>query len=84
VHDELDRETPLQPLEMALNLGAPLLAVFGAGQAAPPPGELDHVRAVLTQFAREFELHELPGADAALAADERVWSLVDDFLDRDA
>jgi hypothetical protein len=42
------------------------------------------VRAVLTQFAREFELHELPGADAALAADERVWSLVDDFLDRDA
>jgi dienelactone hydrolase len=90
VHDRLDRETPLQPLELALNLGAPALIVLGADDPATPPDEVERARAVLTQFARDFELHALPGFGAGLAGrggvaeatSERVWALVEDFLAR--
>lgn len=46
---ELDQRRPMQPLEMALNLQAPFLAVLGADA---PPGHADEVRRVLDQFAK--------------------------------
>lgn len=63
VRDALSAIHPLQPLEMALNLSCPFLGLFAANDRGLPAGELEHVRAVLSQFARSFDIVSLPGAD---------------------
>ena len=79
VRDALSATHPLQPLEMALNLGCPFLGVFAEGDAALPAGELEHARAVLSQFARSFDIVSLPGADPGFH-DGEVADRVVDFL----
>lgn len=90
VYDELSADRPVQPLEMALNLSAPLLAIFGEADGSIP---LDHVRKmgeVLSQFAKPHEILTLPGAGHGFAdvqrdtydpdASERAWSATTTFL----
>ncbi len=60
VAEELSASRPVQPLELALNLSAPLLALFAEGGAVPP----EHVEAlsqVGSQFAKDFDIVVLPG-----------------------
>lgn len=57
----LSGERPMQPLEMLLNLGAPLLGVFGSEDPASPPEAIAALEAKLEQFARAYELELLPG-----------------------
>lgn len=77
---ELSAARPVQPLEMALNLGCPVLAVFDEGDAAAPPEHAAAAERVLSQFAREFDIVVRPpsaegpsraAADAALADELR-------------
>lgn len=56
VYAELSREQPIQPLEMALNLSAPLLAVFSSSPSAVEDAHVDQLRQVGSQFAKDFDI----------------------------
>ena len=62
VYPQLSREKPSQPLEMVLNLGCPLLGLFGDEDASIPVADVELMRAALTQAAKTFELHVYEGA----------------------
>lgn len=78
----LSAAKPSQPLELALNLACPLLALVGADDPATPPGEVELARRVLSQFAKHFDIVAYPAAgppildvrrsDAAADAWERI------------
>ena len=92
VYGELSASKPVQPLEMALNLSAPLLAVFGGRDDWAPPEHARRLRDTLGSFAKPFEELTVPGAghgflDPRRPVHEeeeagRVWSRVLQFLDR--
>jgi len=91
VYPELSAEQPVQPLELALNLGAPLLAFFGESDPSIPPAHVARLRTALSQFAKDFDIVTYPGAthgfmdersdgyDAAAAAD--AWQRTLAFLE---
>ena len=62
VYPELSAAKPVQPLEMALNLGAPLLALFGEQDPAIPTADVQRMEAVLSQFAKDFAIVTYPEA----------------------
>lgn len=62
VYARLDAQRPSQPLELALNIGCPLFAAFGLGDEALDPAHVDRMEAVLSQFAKPFDIVRLPGA----------------------
>ena len=63
VFGELSSQHPIQPLELALNLGCPLLAHFGAEDASITAEHRAQLEQQLTMFSREFEIvvHENAG-----------------------
>jgi dienelactone hydrolase len=61
VYPELSAERPIQPLELALNLGAPLLALHWEEDLAMPPADLERLRTVLSQSAKDFDIVTVPG-----------------------
>lgn len=79
-YGELSAERPVEPLELALNLQAPLLALFGGRDERVPPEDVRRLEEVLAQFAKPFELVLLP--DRGRAADmDAAWSAILAFLD---
>lgn len=90
VYPELSAEKPTQPLELALNLGCPLLALFGEEDPAIPAEDVERMRVVLSQFSREFDILTYPGAGHGFFNDRRpghheaaaadAWRRVLDFL----
>ena len=56
VYPELSREQPIQPLEMALNFSAPLLAVYSSSPAAVEGVHVDQLAQVGSQFAKDFDI----------------------------
>lgn len=87
---ELSREKPVQPLEMALNLAAPLLAFFGEKDAGIPLEDVSALTTQLDAFAKSADIRVVPGVghgffnhlrpawDAARAAE--VWEETVSFL----
>ena len=61
VYPELDAKRPMQPLEMALNLSAPLQVVFG-GDDADLDGHLEDLQRTLDQFMKRSDVVRVPGA----------------------
>lgn len=61
-YDELGANHPVQPLEMALNLGCPLLAVFGAADESIPIADVEAMGERLDAFAKPVDLVVVPGA----------------------
>jgi len=74
VYRELSSAKPVQPLEMALNLSAPLLAFFGEEDVSIPQEHVGRLRDVLSQFAKTFEVHTYPGAGADFFEDDEAAS----------
>jgi len=62
VHRELSRERPIQPLELALNLGCPLLGVFGAEDPAVPRAQIELLERALAQGMKDFEIELVANA----------------------
>ena len=56
VYPELSKEQPIQPLEMALNLSAPLLAVYSSVPSAAADADVDQLHQVGSQFAKDFDI----------------------------
>lgn len=93
-YEELDTLRPVQPLEMALNLEAPLVAHFAQGGAGIPETEIEQLQAKLDAFAKTFEFHRYPQTAPgftnpvspayheaqATAAWERTFGFLDDVL----
>ena len=71
VYPELSAEKPTQPLELALNLGCPLLGLFGEEDPSVPAEDVERMRAVLSQFSREFDILTYPGAGHGFFDDRR-------------
>lgn len=90
VYPELSANKPMQPLEMALNLTAPLLALFAGQDPSIPAEDVAALERQLGQFMKRAEVHVFagaqhgffnetrPGYDAQAA--ERAWQLVLEFL----
>jgi carboxymethylenebutenolidase len=90
IYRELTAEKPIQPLEMALNLSCPLLALFGEEDPSISRDDVEKLRRTLEQFSKEFTIVTFPGAghgflndrrksyDATVA--EKAWKLAIEFL----
>jgi len=66
VRGELSERHPIEPLELTLNLGAPLLALFSADDPAIPSRQVEQVRLALERAGRTFELEVARGLGARL------------------
>jgi dienelactone hydrolase len=64
VHAELDASRPVQPLDMVLNLTAPVLIVHAAADTRPGPAEVLRAVAVLERAQRSVEVLEIEGRSA--------------------
>jgi carboxymethylenebutenolidase len=71
VYPELSANKPIQPLELALNLGVPLLAFFGEDDPSISREDVERFRGVLTQFARDFRIVTYPGVGHGFMNDRR-------------
>ncbi len=90
-YPDLSETRPVQPLELALNIEAPLLAVFGDLDSSIPAQDIAALEAALGRFARPLEVLRFPEADhgfmnplrgAYREADaEAAWQRVLAFLD---
>ncbi len=82
IYRELDEGRSVQPLEMLLNLSAPLFMAFGEEVSDEDRG---WVEASLSQFARTYDIVTVPVAGSALFSadsdvDEPVWEAAKAFL----
>jgi len=91
VYGELSANKPTQPLELALNLTAPLLGLFGAKDSSIPQEDVERLRAVLSQAAKDFDIVIYPEAEHGFAHSARgtfhaeaaadAWARIHAFLD---
>lgn len=88
-YGELDADHPVQPLEMALGLECPLLAVFGAEDPATPSEDVEALGTQLDAFAKSFSIEVVPDVGRGFLdqrdeheaeAAKRVWTRVHAFL----
>ncbi len=88
VRAELSADRPHQPLELALNLSAPFLAVFRERDPATPVDGIERLRQVASQFALACDIVVLPGVgdfldergDECRAARDVAWKTTLAFL----
>lgn len=81
IRSELDAARPVQPLEMTLNLSAPVLGLFHEGDSTAPPEHVELLREALSRGHKQFDIVSLPGppdsaadtARAAMTAFLREW-----------
>jgi carboxymethylenebutenolidase len=71
VYPELSAHHPTQPLELALNLGAPVLFFAGESDPALPPEHVALLRRVLSQFGKDFDIVTYPGVAHGFLNDRR-------------
>ncbi len=62
VYPELSANKTTQPLELVLNLGCPFLGHFGEEDSSIPRDDVERMRGVLSQFAKNFDIFLYPGA----------------------
>ncbi|MFT5478675.1 MAG: carboxymethylenebutenolidase [Planctomycetota bacterium] len=67
VYPDLSAAKPVQPLEMALNLSAPLLAFFGQLDPSIPVEDVDAMERTLAQFSKESDVVRMPGVGHGFA-----------------
>jgi len=58
---ELSARHPMEPLELALNLGAPVLVLFGEEDPATPPAQSERIRRALERAGRSIEIERARG-----------------------
>jgi len=90
IYKELTANKPIQPLEMALNLSCPLLAIFGEQDPSISLADVEKFRTTLEQFSKEFTIVTFPGAGHGFLNDRRksydadaaakAWKLAVEFL----
>jgi carboxymethylenebutenolidase len=90
VYRELSPNKPIQPLELALNLTCPMLAIFGGRDPSIPAADVERFRQVMEQFGRDVTLVTFPGVGHGFMNDrrkshdreaaEKAWKLAVDFL----
>lgn len=90
VYRELSPQKPIQPLELALNLSCPILAIFGEADPSIPAEDVERFRKTMDQFARDATIVTIPGVGHGFLNDrrksyereaaEKAWSLAVDFL----
>ena len=90
IYAELGANKPIQPLEMILNLSVPLLAIFGEQDPSISSVDIERLRKMLEQSAKEHSIVTFPGVGHGFlndrrksydrAAAEQAWKLAVDFL----
>jgi carboxymethylenebutenolidase len=61
VRGELSAAHPHEPLELALNLGAPLLVLLGQDDPSTPAPQAARIEQALSRAMRSFELERVAG-----------------------
>lgn len=93
--DELTPERPVAPLDLAPQMRAPLLGLFGAADANPSPDHVAKMEEALTANGKAFEFHSYDGAghaffsvdrpsyhvEAAKDGWKRIWAWFGEHLD---
>lgn len=59
------------PVELAADLGCPLLGIFGEEDRSPSPEDVDAMRAALTEHGKTFDFHSYPDAGHAFFSVDR-------------
>jgi carboxymethylenebutenolidase len=90
IYKDLTANKPMQPLEMALNLSCPLLAIFGEEDPSITREDVAKFRKTLEQFAKDATIVTFAGAGHGFLNDrrksyhreaaEKAWKLAVDFL----
>ena len=90
IYRELSPNKPVQPLELALNLSCPMLAMFGERDPSITAEDVENLRKVMDQFAREATVVTFPGVGHGFMNDrrrsydretaEKAWGMAVDFL----
>lgn len=90
VYRELSPQKPIQPLELALNLSCPMLAIFGEEDPSIPAEDVERFRRTMDQFARDVTIVTFPGVGHGFLNDRRkshdpgaaakAWGMAVDFL----
>ncbi|HEV8113726.1 MAG TPA: dienelactone hydrolase family protein [Planctomycetota bacterium] len=90
IYRELSANKPVQPLELALNLSCPMLALFGENDPSITAEDIEKFRKVMDQFARDVTIVTFPGVGHGFMNDRRrsydrevagkAWHLAVDFL----
>jgi carboxymethylenebutenolidase len=90
IYRELSANKPVQPLELALNLSCPMLAIFGEKDPSITMEDVERLRKVMDQFARDVTIVTVPNVGHGFmndrrrsydrAAAEQTWALAIDFL----
>ena len=71
VYRELSPQKPIQPLELALNLSCPMLAIFGEADPSIPAEDVERFRKTMDQFARDATIVTFPGVGHGFLNDRR-------------
>lgn len=69
--DELTPERPVAPLDLAPQMKAPLLGLFGAADANPSPDHVAKMEEALTAHGKTFDFHSYDGAGHAFFSVDR-------------
>jgi carboxymethylenebutenolidase len=90
VYRELSANKPIQPLERALNLSCPMLAMFGEEDPSISREDVARFRGTMEQFARDATVVTFPGVGHGFMnvrrrsydrdAAEKAWGLAVEFL----
>lgn len=90
VYPELSANKPVQPLDLALNLSCPLLAIFGETDPSISIEEVARFRETLERAARDATVVVFPGVGHGFLSERRAshdpraaaraWELAVDFL----
>ncbi|MFT7679465.1 MAG: carboxymethylenebutenolidase [Planctomycetota bacterium] len=67
VYPELSENQPVQPLEMLLNLGVPLIGHFGSDDPSIPADDVEALKQGLESSAKTFTLHTYEGGKHGFA-----------------
>jgi carboxymethylenebutenolidase len=90
IYRELSPNKPVQPLDFALNLSCPMLALFGEQDPSISMEDVEKFRKVMDQFSRDVTIITFPGVGHGFMNDkrrsydrdaaERAWGSAIEFL----
>ena len=69
--EEITERQPVSPIELAPQMSAPLLGIFGNEDRSPDPEQVDAIEAELQRLDKPFEFHRYDGAGHGFFAVDR-------------
>jgi len=69
--EEITERQPVSPIELAPEMSAPLLGIFGNDDPSPGPDQVNKIEAELKRLGKTYEFHPYDGAGHGFFAVDR-------------